>query len=74
MKRLTRHARDRIDERGLSLEEIEVACSRSFAGPNPGSGIGTLEVVGPHARSGRRLKVVLSATDPDLVITAYLVD
>jgi hypothetical protein len=66
------HAAERLAERGISLEDIDLALARTDGPPVPGSGM-TIVTVG-YARGGRRLKVVRSSADTQLVISAYWLD
>jgi hypothetical protein len=67
--RLSRHAAQRLSERGIALEDVEAVCKRPEGDPLPGSSSGSLVIVGTVLAG--RLKVVLSAADPNFVISAY---
>ena len=64
------HARERLAERGISEHDIELALRRPEGPPEPGSGIGNMVTVGA-ATGGKRLKVVCSAADRELVVSAW---
>lgn len=67
--RYTDHASQRMAERGISRDDVESVVRRPVGAAQPGSGLGNLTVVG---RVGPlRLKVVLSAADPELVISVW---
>jgi hypothetical protein len=70
MLELTAHVRERMEERGITVADLELAIRRAFGPPQPASGPGKMAYVGP-ASGGRRLKVVVSAADPNVVITAF---
>ena len=72
MKRYTAHAEQRLKERGISKVDVEHACNHAYGSPAPGSTPGSIAIVGPLPGTGKRLKVVLNSSDPDLVITAYV--
>jgi hypothetical protein len=67
-----KHAEERLAERGISLEDINLALARTDGPSRPGSGM-TIVTVG-YATGGRRLKVVRSSADLELVISVYWVD
>ena len=69
--RLVHHAEDRLAERGITMEDIQLALSRPTGQPQPGTSQTTATV--GYASGGRRLKVVRSAADTDLVVSAYWV-
>jgi hypothetical protein len=64
---LTRHAQDRMRQRGISAADVEAAAARPVRRPTPG-GPGSRWVFG-YAPDGRILKVCLSTLDPNTVIT-----
>ncbi|MGH3274490.1 MAG: DUF4258 domain-containing protein [Streptosporangiaceae bacterium] len=66
MPRLTRHARDRMVQRGITEEDIQMALSRKSGEPRVGSN-GAVQILG-YAAGGRILKVVLTP-DQEAVIT-----
>ena len=66
------HALERLQARGISANDVELALRRPEGRPEPGSGLGNVVIVGA-ATGGRRLKVVCSAADTELVITAWWV-
>ena len=70
--RYTNHARLRMTERGITTGDVEAAVSRPVGDPDAGS-FGSIVTTG-EAPGGRRLKVVRSAADPELVISLYWVD
>ena len=65
-----RHALDRLADRGISEHDIELALRHPEGPPEPGSGVGNMVIVGA-ATGGRRLKVVCSAADRELVVSAW---
>jgi hypothetical protein len=58
--------------RGITEEDVELAKRRPVGPPDAGSSMGSVVVEGV-ATGGRRLKIVLSTTDSDLVISTYWV-
>jgi Domain of unknown function (DUF4258) len=65
--RASDHARERLEQRGITLEEVEVVCHKphkQYTDPrgNP-CFVGRIR--------GRALKVVVALGDPELVVTAY---
>ena len=67
--RYTRHARDRMRERGITEADVEAAVNRPIGDPDAGN-LGSIVTTG-QAPGGRRLKVVRSAADLELVISLY---
>lgn len=74
MHRYTRHARERMCERGISEHDVEWACSHALAAPDVGAKPGRITIVGPAPGFGGRIRVVLDAADPHLVITVFATD
>ena len=68
----TTHAYQRMVDRGISEQDVELSKRRPVGPPEPGSSMSTIVVEG-MATGGRRLKIVLSTTDSDLVISTYWV-
>jgi hypothetical protein len=65
-KRLTRHARDRMAQRGITEEDIDSALRRTSRS-EPGAP-GTIWVYG-YTTTGRELKVCVDVHDRDRVVT-----
>jgi hypothetical protein len=64
----TKHAKERMEERGVSEDDIRLAVNRHIGPPEPGSSAGSICYIGPPT-GGRRLKVVCSAADTDFIIS-----
>jgi hypothetical protein len=67
-RRITKHGKDRLRQRGITWEDVESALNRPTGRVNPGQP-GSRWVFG-YDTQGRILKVCVSTEDPDLVITA----
>ena len=65
----TRHARKRMDERGVTAAEVETVLRRP-TGQRPGDG-GNIVVQGELAL-GRIIEVVVSGTDREFVISVWV--
>lgn len=68
--RYSRHAKARMEERGISKEQVTMAKNRPIGPPGPGSSPGAIEFFGPPI-AGKQLKVVCSAVDLDFVVTVH---
>jgi hypothetical protein len=66
--RYSKHAREKMAERGISEEDVESALSRPSGNPTPGQP-GTIWLWG-YAAGSRILKVCVPMADHEFVITA----
>ena len=69
MPRLTRHASDRMADRGITEADVESALNRRFGEPRVGSN-GAIVVLG-YASGGRILKVVLTPDQEEIITLAW---
>ena len=65
----TNHALQKMSERGIAKEDVEMALRHPIGAPGPGQP-GTVVVQG-HAPGGRILKVCVPTVDHDVVVTTY---
>ena len=65
----TRHAKKRMDERGVTAAEVETVLRRPI-GQRPGNG-GNIIVQG-QVTLGRAIEVVVSGTDRESVISVWV--
>jgi hypothetical protein len=72
VRTLTVHVIKRMQERGITMEDLEFALTHTVGHPAPGQ-VGSLWVLGRTA-GGRILKVCVATDDRDRVITAVWAD
>ncbi len=70
---LTRHARERMEARGISEEDVKLAFERPDGVRHPGNRPDTVVHIG-YSTHGRRLKVILDAADSDRIISVMWKD
>jgi hypothetical protein len=63
------HARERMEERGITEADVETALKRRIGQPGPGES-GTIWIRG-HAAGGRTLKVCQRPADGKIVTLAW---
>lgn len=68
--RFTDHAREQMERRDVTEEDVETAMRHRVGAPVPGSGPGNVVIEG-IATGGRRIQIVCSAADLDLVISVW---
>lgn len=74
MLEYSRHAEDRLAERGISRQDVEHAFAHQLGSPEPGNRPGNIVVTGTLPAGGSRLKIVLGGVDPNrYVVTAWRV-
>jgi hypothetical protein len=66
---ITKHGRDRLAQRGISVQELEYALTHQIPGRRSPGLPGSIWVCG-YATGGRILKVCVATDDEDRVITA----
>jgi dienelactone hydrolase len=69
MPRLSKHARDRMAERGITDADVRSALNRRSGQPRVGSN-GTIAVLG-YASGGRILKLVLTPNQEEIITLAW---
>lgn len=67
---ITDHARRRMQQRGITEEQVEAVMRRPLGTPEPGSRPDTLVLRG-HAVGVGELKVVVDASDNERVVSAF---
>jgi hypothetical protein len=72
--RLTGHARDRLNDRGVSLDDLEYAYARRVGVPQPGSQAGTMTIVGPLPGGRGWVKIVVAGDDQTRVVSAWPIE
>jgi hypothetical protein len=70
MTTFSRHAREQMERRGITLEDVESALRKRMGTPDPGSRPDTIVLTGIDA-GGRLLKIVVDSVDNNHVVTAY---
>jgi hypothetical protein len=73
MVRLTAHVRQRMTQRGITEADVVSALSKRMGGPQSGNRPSTMAIRG-YATGGRLLKVIVSAADEDVIVTAFWED
>jgi hypothetical protein len=73
MLEISEHARQRLAERDITVEELEHAHAHPVGEPMPGSGSGTMVIRGTLPAGGY-LKVVVAAADPKVIVSAWRED
>ena len=69
---MTRHCRERLEQRGISADYLEYAMAHTVGNPQPGE-IGSIWVYG-RTPGGRILKVCVATNDHQRIITAVWPD
>ena len=64
------HARQQMNRRGITEDDVEAVLRRPLGDPQPGSRPDTVLVTG-YALGGRLLQVVVDSVEMDHVVTAY---
>jgi hypothetical protein len=67
---ITTHAQQRMEQRGITRDDIERALQRPAGSPRPGRQPNTLGKIG-YTGGDKPLKVVVSASDQRVVVTVY---
>ncbi len=67
--RYTAHARQQMQRRQITEEQVELVLQRPAGVPNPGNRHDTLVLSSPLG--GRNLKVVVDSIDTELVVTVF---
>jgi hypothetical protein len=70
----TKHAQDRMAQRGLTEAMVEHAVDHQVRPPIPGARPDTIALEGTLPAGGGSIKVVVSAADHDLVISVWHVE
>lgn len=66
----SRHARDRMAERGITEAEVEVTLNRPVGRPEAGTSPGTIKVTGATQGDEGALQIVVTA-DGQFVVTLW---